>query len=114
MTTATATTTLPSASAEDTPGERPDEHVIVLFGASGDLVARKLLPGFFHLEQAGLLPEDYRIVGTAGTDYVDHDGYRDHVRDALDEFCKNEVTDERLRRSPTRSPTSRSTPAPRR
>ena len=96
MTTATATTSLPSASSDDTPGERPDEHVIVLFGASGDLVARKLLPGFFHLEQAGLLPEDYRIVGTAGTDYVDHDGYRDHVRDALNEFCKNEVTDEQF------------------
>ena len=96
MTGATATTTLPSASDEGTPGERPGKHVIVLFGASGDLAARKLLPGFFHLEQAGLLPVDYRIVGTAGTDYTDHDGYRDHVREALGEFCKDEVTDEQF------------------
>jgi glucose-6-phosphate 1-dehydrogenase len=67
--------------------------VIVLFGASGDLAARKLLPGFFHLEQAGLMPNDFRIVGTAGTDYTDHDGFRDHVREALDEFCRIGVDD---------------------
>src|ERR1700733_7121285 len=38
-------------------------QVMVLFGATGDLARRKLLPGLFHLAQAGLLPE-YRIVGT--------------------------------------------------
>jgi len=68
--------------------------VVVLFGASGDLAARKLLPGFFHLDQVGLLPENYRIVGTAGTDYVDHDGYRKHVREALDRHSRVEVTDD--------------------
>jgi glucose-6-phosphate 1-dehydrogenase len=43
----------------------PEPHVIVLFGALGDLAGRKLLPGLFHLEQAGLMPGDYRIVGTS-------------------------------------------------
>jgi glucose-6-phosphate 1-dehydrogenase len=43
----------------------PDSHVIVLFGALGDLSRRKLLPGLFHLEQARLMPADYRIVGTS-------------------------------------------------
>jgi glucose-6-phosphate 1-dehydrogenase len=43
----------------------PDPHVIVIFGALGDLSRRKLLPGLFHLECAGLMPEDYRIVGTS-------------------------------------------------
>jgi glucose-6-phosphate 1-dehydrogenase len=93
----TATATLPKPTADLASGKRPDEHVIVLFGASGDLAARKLLPGFFHLQQAGLLPADYRIVGTAGTDYTDHDGYRDHVRDALEQFCKHEVTDDEFK-----------------
>ena len=37
---------------------RPDNHVIVLFGASGDLAKRKLLPGLFHLHAAGLMPRD--------------------------------------------------------
>jgi glucose-6-phosphate 1-dehydrogenase len=43
----------------------PDPHVIVLFGALGDLSRRKLLPGLFHLEQASLMPADYRILGTS-------------------------------------------------
>ena len=43
----------------------PDPHIIVLFGALGDLSQRKLLPGLFHLEQARLMPADYRIVGVA-------------------------------------------------
>ena len=43
----------------------PDPHVIVLFGALGDLSRRKLLPGLLHLEQAGLMPHEYRVVGTS-------------------------------------------------
>ena len=39
--------------------------MIVLVGALGDLSRRKLLPGLFHLEAAGLMPEDYRIIGTS-------------------------------------------------
>ena len=46
-------------------GPRPDNHVIVLFGASGDLAKRKLLPGLYHLFLAGLLPEKFRIIGCA-------------------------------------------------
>jgi len=43
----------------------PADHVIVLFGALGDLARRKLLPGLFHLERAGLMPARYRIIGTS-------------------------------------------------
>ena len=43
----------------------PDPHIIVLFGALGDLSRRKLLPGLFHLENAGLMPDEYRIIGTS-------------------------------------------------
>jgi glucose-6-phosphate 1-dehydrogenase len=46
-------------------GEVPSDQVIVLFGASGDLAKRKLLPGMFHLAQVGLMPERFRIVGAA-------------------------------------------------
>ncbi len=44
---------------------RPDDHVIVLFGATGDLAKRKLLPGLFHLAAANLLPRKYRIIGSS-------------------------------------------------
>jgi glucose-6-phosphate 1-dehydrogenase len=66
-------------------------HVIVLFGATGDLARRKLLPGLFHLAQAGLLPE-YRIVGTS-LDDLDDTGFRAWARAALDEFAHGTVTD---------------------
>ena len=39
-------------------------HVIVIFGATGDLSRRRLLPGLLHLFQAGLMPE-FRIVGVS-------------------------------------------------
>jgi len=45
--------------------ERPPNHVIVLYGATGDLAKRKILPGLFHLSSVGLLPRGYRIVGVS-------------------------------------------------
>lgn len=47
-------------------GERiPDPCIVVIFGASGDLTKRKLLPALYHLEQAGLLPKKFAVVGVA-------------------------------------------------
>jgi glucose-6-phosphate 1-dehydrogenase len=43
----------------------PENQVIVLFGATGDLARRKLLPGMFHLSQVGLMPKRFRIIGAA-------------------------------------------------
>jgi glucose-6-phosphate 1-dehydrogenase len=67
-------------------------HVMVLFGATGDLARRKLLPGLFHLAQAGLLPE-YRILGTS-LDDIDEAGFRAFARSALDEFAHHGVPDD--------------------
>ena len=44
---------------------KPDPCVVVIFGASGDLTKRKLLPALYHLEQSGLLPEEISVVGVA-------------------------------------------------
>ncbi len=46
----------------------PEAGILVIFGASGDLTRRKLLPALFHLEQAGLLPEKFAIVGVSRRD----------------------------------------------
>jgi glucose-6-phosphate 1-dehydrogenase len=70
-------------------------HVIVLFGATGDLARRKLLPGLFHLCRAGLLPE-CRVVATSLEDLGD-DGYHGFAREACDEFARGTVTDEHWR-----------------
>ena len=59
--------------------------VIVLFGATGDLARRKLLPGMFHLSRAGLMPERYLIIGTSRSDLGD-DRFRALAMEAVDEF----------------------------
>jgi glucose-6-phosphate 1-dehydrogenase len=43
----------------------PDPCIVVIFGASGDLTKRKLLPALYHLEQAGNLPDKFAVVGVA-------------------------------------------------
>src|SRR5580658_8071953 len=46
----------------------PEPCIVVIFGASGDLTKRKLLPALFHLEQQHLLPKDFAVVGVARRD----------------------------------------------
>jgi glucose-6-phosphate 1-dehydrogenase len=61
--------------------------VIVLFGATGDLARRKLLPGLFHLYRAGLLPRRFRVIGSSprGVAYSDEE-FRAHAHDSAAEF----------------------------
>ncbi|MEU2432840.1 MULTISPECIES: glucose-6-phosphate dehydrogenase [unclassified Streptomyces] len=60
---------------------------MVIFGATGDLAQRKLLPGLFHLAKAGLLPARWRIVGSAPADGAPTDEeFRAHARDAVAQF----------------------------
>jgi glucose-6-phosphate 1-dehydrogenase len=59
--------------------------VFVLFGATGDLARRMVLPAFFELAQRGLLPDQWRLVGNGRGD-VSHEDFRGHVHDALTEF----------------------------
>jgi glucose-6-phosphate 1-dehydrogenase len=74
---------------------RPEDQVLILFGATGDLAKRKLLPGLFHLAAAGMMPERYRIVGSGRPDSaLDAKGFRSHVKEALGQFGRKELTDE--------------------
>jgi glucose-6-phosphate 1-dehydrogenase len=74
---------------------RPEDQVLILFGATGDLAKRKLLPGLFHLAAAGMMPERYRIVGSGRPDGApDGEGFRSHVKEALGQFGRKELTDE--------------------
>ena len=67
---------------------RPDDHVIVLFGATGDLAKRKLLPGLFHLAAAGLLPRKYRIIGSSPAKFaLSSEEFRAHAKQAAQDFC---------------------------
>ena len=64
-------------------------QVVVLFGATGDLAHRKLLPGLFYLSHAGFIP-GCRIVGVS-LDDMNADGFRAAARKALDEFSTRKV-----------------------
>jgi glucose-6-phosphate 1-dehydrogenase len=57
---------------------------LLLFGATGDLARRMLLPSLYGLDADGLLPDDLRIIGTARTE-LDDDGYRERADAALRE-----------------------------
>ena len=73
---------------------KPDDHVIVLFGATGDLARRKLLPGLFHLHAAGLLPKEYRIIGASPAQYaLTDEQFKEHAEQACDDFCITKPTD---------------------
>jgi glucose-6-phosphate 1-dehydrogenase len=64
------------------PNVLPDTCDFTVFGGTGDLALRKLLPALYHRDVEGQLPADYRILGVSMTD-LDGDGWRDVVRDAL-------------------------------
>jgi glucose-6-phosphate 1-dehydrogenase len=57
----------------------------VLFGATGDLAKRMVLPAFYRLWQEGLLPAKWKLIGNGRGD-VDHLNFRSYVRDVLTEF----------------------------
>jgi glucose-6-phosphate 1-dehydrogenase len=65
--------------------ERLPPTVFVLFGATGDLSRRMVLPAFFGLARRGLLPDEWRLVGNGRGD-VSHEDFRGRARDALTEF----------------------------
>lgn len=69
---------------------------VILFGATGDLAKRKLIPGMFHLFKSNLL-DDLRIVGTS-LDEMTPDAFRDLALAAIREFgTRKELDDEDLR-----------------
>lgn len=58
---------------------------LLLFGATGDLAKRMLLPSLFALHQDGLIPEELRIAGTARSQFSDED-YRQFAATALSDY----------------------------
>jgi glucose-6-phosphate 1-dehydrogenase len=67
------------------PANDPGPVMIVLFGATGDLARRLVLPGFYRLVCEGLVPDQWVLVGNGRGD-MSHEQFRAHVRDALTEF----------------------------
>jgi glucose-6-phosphate 1-dehydrogenase len=80
-----------TAPATKTAGQVPENQVIVLFGATGDLAKRKLLPGIFHLSQVGLMPEGFRIVGAARHE-IELEEFRELARQACEASGREDMS----------------------
>jgi glucose-6-phosphate 1-dehydrogenase len=65
--------------------DKPGPTVFVLFGATGDLAKRMVLPAFYTLAAQGLLPDKWLLVGNGRGDLA-HEDFRDHVHRSLTEF----------------------------
>jgi glucose-6-phosphate 1-dehydrogenase len=76
---------------------RPDPCLLVIFGASGDLTSKKLMPALYSLAFRGLLPEKFGIVGAARSEET-NDAFRERMRQAVSENARDpfkaEVWDE--------------------
>ncbi len=67
-------------------GRVADRCIMVIFGASGDLTTRKLLPALYNLARNKLLPQEFAIIGFA-KDELSEDQFRQNVRKALSEYA---------------------------
>jgi glucose-6-phosphate 1-dehydrogenase len=65
----------------------PGPTTLVIFGASGDLTKRKLLPAVYHLARNQRLPPRFAVIGVGRTQ-MDDDSFRDQFKDSLREFAK--------------------------
>src|SRR6202142_4365293 len=68
---------------------------IVIFGASGDLTARKLIPALYHLCKEKQMPSAFRIIGFARREKTDA-SWRSELRAALDQFSRTKPVDEKV------------------
>jgi glucose-6-phosphate 1-dehydrogenase len=78
-------------------GERKnlDACTIVIFGASGDLTARKLIPALYQLFKENQMPQTFRVIGFARRDKTDA-GWRQELRAALDQFSRTKPVDDKV------------------
>jgi len=93
MVDSSTTITLPGL--ED--GRRADEPcTIVIFGASGDLTARKLIPALYHLYTEGQMPESFRVIGVARREKTD-ESWRAEMRAGVETYSRTHQVDDAQR-----------------
>jgi glucose-6-phosphate 1-dehydrogenase len=76
----------------------PDPCVLVLFGATGDLAHRKVIPAMYHLWRTNLLPHEFVLLAVGRREY-DDDAFRAEIHKSLEEFSRALPLDEPAWRS---------------
>ncbi|MBA3350027.1 MAG: glucose-6-phosphate dehydrogenase [Actinobacteria bacterium] len=72
---------------------RPDACAVVIFGASGDLAKRKLLPALHNLQSEGLIPDETSILGTSRSKYSNEE-FKTMMREGVEEHSRIAPTEE--------------------
>ena len=72
----------------------PGPGALVIFGASGDLAHRKLIPALYNLALRNLLPSSFQLVGVSRTDYGGDAGYRGELRKAIEMYSRTQPINE--------------------
>jgi len=63
----------------------PEPQILIIFGASGDLTQRKLIPAIYQMKRERRLPPELTIVGVARRPWS-HDYFREHMREGIEQF----------------------------
>lgn len=77
---------------ESVPGNPAPPCVMMIFGATGDLTKRKLIPALYNLVKSRLLPDQFAIVGTSRTDMT-NEAWRDQLSEEIRTYATSEVED---------------------
>jgi glucose-6-phosphate 1-dehydrogenase len=72
----------------------PGPCALVIFGGSGDLAHRKLVPALYNLALRGLLPAGFAVVGIGRSDYGGDEGYRESMRESVAKYSRTQPLDE--------------------
>src|SRR5919202_1316651 len=72
---------------------KPEPCVLVIFGASGDLAQRKLMPALYSLAVRRLLPDNFAIVGAARSEETDEE-FRERMKGAVQKHARDEFNQE--------------------
>ena len=67
--------------------ERPSNQILAIFGDSGDLAKRKLMPSLFGLFSRGFMPEKFAVVGVSRTKF-DDESFRKYAGENIKTFLK--------------------------
>ncbi|MBP1617589.1 MAG: zwf [Bacteroidetes bacterium] len=71
------------------------DQALVIFGASGDLTHRKLIPAVFDLYMQKSLPDNFAVLGVARSEMTD-DAFREKMKEGVIEFASMKTTDEKI------------------
>ena len=75
--------------------QKPENCILTIFGASGDLTKRKLIPALFDLFLRNLMPEKFSVLGTGRTKFSD-DSFRESMYEALKKYYSKQKVDKSM------------------